>query len=303
MPKVSVIVPNYNHAAYLTQRLESVLNQSFQDFELIILDDCSSDNSKDIIDQYARHPRVSHIVYNEQNSGSTFNQWEKGIRLAQGEWIWIAESDDWSEPDFLQELVFHISAEPGVNLAFSQLYLVDEHSQRISAGFDGESVAQLVEGTSFVKINMLPFTGIWNASQAIFRKSSYYKLSPEYLNYKFCGDWIFWSEIGLQGQVMISAKFHTYFRKHGLDVTSKATQSGLRFKEELKTLLFLDKLLGGYVRQQHYIAFHFSNFYSVRGILPTAMYREIFALYADQISFKERIKKQIRAKLGALWKK
>ena len=78
---VSVIIPNYNHAKYLEQRIDSVLNQSYQDFEVIILDDCSKDNSRDVIEKYRSHERVSHIVYNEQNSGGTFNQWNKGLSL------------------------------------------------------------------------------------------------------------------------------------------------------------------------------------------------------------------------------
>ena len=93
MPTVSVIVPNYNHAPYLRQRIESILDQSHQDFELILLDDCSTDGSRDIMESYRGDPRVSHIVYNEANSGSTFRQWDKGIELAQGECVWVAESD------------------------------------------------------------------------------------------------------------------------------------------------------------------------------------------------------------------
>ncbi len=71
---VSVILPNYNHAAYLRQRIESILNQTYQDFELIILDDCSPDNSKDVIEEYRNNSHISHIVYNETNSGYTLKQ-------------------------------------------------------------------------------------------------------------------------------------------------------------------------------------------------------------------------------------
>src|ERR1700742_1367615 len=105
MAKVSVIVPNYNHSRYLNQRIDSVLSQTYQDFELIILDDCSTDDSRKIIKQYQEHPKVSHIVFNETNSGTTFKQWKKGIELAKGKYIWIAESDDWCEPNLLETLV------------------------------------------------------------------------------------------------------------------------------------------------------------------------------------------------------
>ena len=96
MPKVSVIIPNYNHAPYLVQRIETVLKQSYPDFEVIILDDCSTDGSHDIIERYRGHSKVSRIVYNKVNSGSPFRQWEKGIGICKGEYVWIAESDDWS---------------------------------------------------------------------------------------------------------------------------------------------------------------------------------------------------------------
>ncbi len=69
MPTVSVIVPNYNHASFLKQRINSILEQTYQDFELILLDDCSTDNSREILEQYRSNPHVSHIAHNEINSG------------------------------------------------------------------------------------------------------------------------------------------------------------------------------------------------------------------------------------------
>ena len=78
MSQISIIIPNYNHAKYLPQRLESVYNQTYQDFEVILLDDCSNDDSVAILNTYARHPKTSHVVFNDKNSGSTFKQWAKG---------------------------------------------------------------------------------------------------------------------------------------------------------------------------------------------------------------------------------
>ena len=65
-PLVSVIIPSYNHEKFLKERIDSVLNQTFQDFELIILDDLSPDNSREIIESYRAHPKVSHIIFNEK---------------------------------------------------------------------------------------------------------------------------------------------------------------------------------------------------------------------------------------------
>jgi glycosyltransferase involved in cell wall biosynthesis len=101
--RVSVIVPNYNHAEYLKQRIDSILNQTYRDFELIILDDGSTDNSREIIDDYVS--RFPFIIsrFNEVNSGSPFIQWDSGVNKAEGELIWIAESDDFAETTFLEK--------------------------------------------------------------------------------------------------------------------------------------------------------------------------------------------------------
>ena len=79
IPIVSIIVPNYNYARFLDIRMESILNQTFQDFEIILLDDHSTDNSVEIIEKYRNNPKVSYIDINKENSGSPFRQWKKGI--------------------------------------------------------------------------------------------------------------------------------------------------------------------------------------------------------------------------------
>ncbi len=84
---VSVVIPNYNHSAFLKKRIDSVLNQTYQNIELILLDDCSADTSRDVIEAFKDHPKVSHIVYNEVNTGNTFTQWVKEIELEIGKWV------------------------------------------------------------------------------------------------------------------------------------------------------------------------------------------------------------------------
>ena len=83
------------------------------DLELIILDDASTDNSKEIIERYRRQERVTHIIYNEVNSGSAFRQWRTGISLAKGDWVWIAESDDYCSSAFLETLLTGMEGQPG----------------------------------------------------------------------------------------------------------------------------------------------------------------------------------------------
>ena len=118
MPFFSVIIPNYNHALFLRQRIDSVLNQTYTDFEIILLDDHSPDNSREIMEEYRSNKKISHIVLNEKNSNSLLLQWKKGIALAKGDWIWIAESDDIADPGFLEECANNILDHPTVGLRF-----------------------------------------------------------------------------------------------------------------------------------------------------------------------------------------
>ena len=197
MPQVSVIVPNYNHASFLTQRLDSIFSQTFDDYEVILLDDCSTDNSREILEQYRNHPKVSEIIYNGINSGSTYKQWKLGIDNAIGEYIWIAESDDWCEPSFLHSLIYEISSSPKIVLGYVQSYFIEENTN-IAYISSQKNLYRVIEGKEFIKGNLLYGNSVYNASMAIFKKSAYLNISHEYLNYKFCGDWIFWAEIAYQ---------------------------------------------------------------------------------------------------------
>ncbi len=127
-PKISAIVPNYNHGKYLRERLDSILNQTYDNFELLLLDDCSSDDSRTIIEEYQkRHPAKIKVFLNQENSGSVFKQWGKGLSHAEGNLIWICESDDSCEPDFLETLVGYF-ADPSVMIAFGRIQFIDENS-------------------------------------------------------------------------------------------------------------------------------------------------------------------------------
>jgi glycosyltransferase involved in cell wall biosynthesis len=119
IPKVSVVIPNYNHAKYLDARIDSVINQSFQDFEIILLDDASSDDSVNIIRKYLDYPNIQ-FIQNDKNSGSPFSQWQKGVSLASGTYVWIAESDDIADFRLLETLVKLLDSNPKVVLAYCQ---------------------------------------------------------------------------------------------------------------------------------------------------------------------------------------
>lgn len=237
LPLVSVIIPNYNHAVYLDERIQSVLAQTYPHFEIILLDDCSTDDSATVLNRYRAHNRVSHVVINEQNSGSPFKQWAKGVELASGEWVWLAESDDWCEPTLLQTLVEGLT--PTTCIAFCQSIAVkDDEILYINTR---KHFYKTYKGSVFVREDMLKITSISNASQAIFKKQVYNKIDKIFTTYKFSGDWLFWILLAQHGDVYVSGKCLNYFRKHPKDVTSPSLKNGVGYNEYITTVSILER--------------------------------------------------------------
>lgn len=245
-PLVSVIVPNYNHAPYLRERIDSILNQTFQDFELILLDDCSPDNSREIINSYKDNPHVSHIVLNEENTGNTFVQWERGIKLARGKYIWIAESDDVALPELLGTLVEQLEQHPDASVAYCHSKLINAEGQVISEHnqYNPAQSGQVTlhDSRQFLRY-LLIFNYIYNASMAVFCRKYYFTANPDFKGFRFCGDWHFWASISANGKVIEVHDMLNLFRQHQRKVTEHAkTMVALRWKNELQTIEYLCSL-------------------------------------------------------------
>lgn len=239
MPRVSVIVPNYNHAAFLQQRIESVLNQTFQDVELILLDDCSTDESREVMERYRNHPKVSQVVFNEENSGSAFHQWDKGIAMAKGEWIWIAESDDYAEPTFLERMMEEVGKVPDCSLAYAATWWVDENGNKLWETPESDRV-KVYAGRDFIKRKLAVCNSIANVSECVFRHSLYRpEESHRYEWMKLCGDWFFYVLLAEQGSVVEVEKPLSYYRQHGNNTSEQAERQGLTFLEGIEVLEYM----------------------------------------------------------------
>lgn len=121
-PKVSVVIPTYNYAHFLDETVQSVLDQTYTDFELIIVDNCSTDNTAEVVQKYLTDKRVNYIV-NEQNLGLVGN-WNKCLELAQGEYVKFLCADDKFHPQLLEKFVPVMDQHPNVAIvaAYNQLF-------------------------------------------------------------------------------------------------------------------------------------------------------------------------------------
>ncbi|GEC73663.1 Glycosyltransferase involved in cell wall bisynthesis [Flavobacterium flevense] len=260
-PLISVIVPNYNHERFLKQRLESVFNQSYSNFEVILLDDCSTDNSRDVLSEYVNHPKVSHCVFNEINAGNTFIQWQKGILLAKGDLIWIAESDDFCELNFLEKVSKSLFDNKDVVLSYCQSNRVNEcneikgswldHTRKLDKGilFLNDFV---MDGSAFIEDFLIYKNVIPNASAVLIKKEAidinkHFDLEPEF---KYCGDWIFYFKLIANKKVAFVSETLNSFRFHSASVIARAKQT-----ENRLTIIEIDykvrKLLMKYLKRQN----------------------------------------------------
>jgi len=219
--KVSVILPNYNHAAWLPERLRSVIEQSVPPDEIIFLDDASSDESLLVAEIILQEAGIDYrIVPNEVNSGCVFKQWIKGMSLARNELVWIAETDDSAHPDFLKNVLPAFGRED-VMASFGHIVCIDENGARrhdLDHYFDGldhfswdrSTVVPAYEAfrSDFAVRNVIP-----NASGLVFRKPL---LSEEethrLVQYKFAGDWYFYALVVRGGSVAYNRDAYSHFR-------------------------------------------------------------------------------------------
>nr|WP_121270601.1 glycosyltransferase family 2 protein [Pedobacter schmidteae] len=246
MVKVSVIIPNFNHAPYLKKRIDSVLAQSYQEIEVILLDDRSTDNSVNILESYRQHPKISHIHYNHQNSKSTFKQWAMGIKLAKGAYIWIAESDDFCEPFFLATLISQLEGHPNIGLAYckslpvnAEDYIFDDSDQWMKRVHQTRWETDFINNGSQECVHFLSVQcTIPNVSAVLFKRETLENLELEHIPYLVCGDWFTYIKILKKYDIAYTALPLNYHRSHSGNVRTKNQHRLLL--EQLSVMAYLN---------------------------------------------------------------
>lgn len=242
--KISVIMPNYNHAPFLKERMDSILAQDYPNMEIILLDDASTDESVSILSEYSRHPKVKTLLRAETNSGNPFVQWQRGLKEATGEYVWIAESDDVADPTLLSRLVEALEVKYAV-LAFCHSQWIDSAGQPIARSIDPLwSKDFSMVGDTFVRRYMLGYCSICNASAVLFKREAA-ALVDMYQVQQFpaSGDRLFWIQIAMQGRVAYVADSLNKFRQHTHKVSGSAEFNGLNIVQDHTIYQLISPLL------------------------------------------------------------
>jgi len=247
IPRVSVILPNYNYAKYLDERIQSLLNQTFQDFELIILDDNSTDNSIEVINKYAFNEKIKTFFYKE-NSGLTYKRWNDGADLSRGEYLLFAGADDVCDKTMLEKLVSKLDNHPSAGLAFSQSWEINS---------EGEKIRSLKVGTDFLDkkrweadfvddgkkecFYLLFQNTIPNASAVLIRRKCFFESGKFDESLLLLADWMLWVKILLKSDLAYVAEPLNYFRTHPANVRKSHAANGVYVEESYQ---ILSQLLG-----------------------------------------------------------
>lgn len=245
MPRVSVVVPNYNYGELIADRLEQVLAQSYPVYELVVLDDGSTDGSLGIIRASTQglEPSVT-VVANAHNSGSVYRQWVEGVARTRGDLIWIAEADDVADPDFLALLVAR-SRFPGVVMTYCQSrqlgpdgteiapdyrsYVSDVGARDWSRPYVAEGTAELAEclavKNTVPSVSAVLFDGptLRQALDALGDVSS---------DFPTAGDYRVYAEVLRRGRIAFEPVALNGHRRHADSVTARGV--GVSHVEEIR---------------------------------------------------------------------
>jgi glycosyltransferase involved in cell wall biosynthesis len=247
-PLVSIVVTSYNHAEYLDERMQSLLSQSYDDIEINVVDDCSTDKSAKVLARYQNNPKV-HITFLPENSGYA-KACNIGVGLSRGDYIMFAECDDFSEPDQVEILIKKMLQNPSAGVAYSRSNMVDANGFIYGSDFDYREklfrelcskdalIPQRIIQNYFLVSCVVP-----NMSAAIICRKYFDSAGGFDSRYKACADWDFWCRIAEQCDFFYIAETLNNFRNHPTTVRNTA---GI----QASTLEIFDILYNSYSRMK-----------------------------------------------------
>ncbi|MCK5245137.1 MAG: glycosyltransferase [Desulfobacterales bacterium] len=222
---VSVVVASYNHAEFLEQRMESLIGQTYQNMEILVIDDRSTDNSVEVLTKYQSHPKVKLIV--RETNGGWVTVSNQGIDMSSGEFVIFANCDDDCDLRMIESLVEAMTSHPLIGIAFCRSLLVDEHDRVIGNDYAGRersfrarcATDTLITGAEMSRF-LLHSCVIPNLSAALIRKECFNTVGNLSSAYRACCDWdLFFRVVGRYNVAYVSATLNK-FRQHKTTIRS-----------------------------------------------------------------------------------
>jgi len=249
LKSVSVIVPNYNYEKYLPERLQSIIDQTYKPYEIIFLDDASTDRSVELARRILQQSGVKFSIIENRTNEGVFKQWLKGFQMAEGELVWVAEADDFCEPNFLEKIIPKFD-DDDVVLAYTQSQIIDETSGNIDYSYtsytadlspDKWNSDYYQNGALEINDGLAIKNTIPNASAVVMRKNALAGIEDTLRQFKICGDWFTYVYVLRKGKVSFYHQSLNYHRRHTQSIISKSEKTELFYKEILSIQEFILK--------------------------------------------------------------
>ena len=249
LPSVTVILPAYNHATYIKRRLDSIAQQTHVVDEIIILDDCSTDGTDKLINDYLRENSLpAKVIRNELNSGSVFSQWRRGYHAAKSDIVWICESDDLCDLNFLETSLPYFQ-DQNVNLVCCDIQMIDEEDRQIeflneyrrgaSPSLDWSQPLEMFAhewfSSGFQIKNLIPNSG----GALLKRRHISDDIWTRLCEFTACADWIFYSMVAGCGKIIYHPYSKAYFRQHHHNTSKSLGKTTSFIAEHAKVWAYL----------------------------------------------------------------
>ena len=242
-PKVSILMSVYNGSSYLQESIESILSQTFTDFEFIIIEDYSTDNSAEIITEYAEKDKRIVIIKNQENIGLT-KSLNKGLKIARGEYIARQDADDISLPSRLQKETLLLEKHSEIGLVSCDLELIDSQ---------GNSIGKYQRSCDpdLVNFYLLFYNRLAGHSQVMFRRQLAIELGGYDENRRYSQDYELWSrmmsvcKIGILPEYLLQQRRHSEsisFRKKLQQENYSLTQSKKNVEQLIDKEITLEQI-------------------------------------------------------------
>ena len=231
---------------------------------------------------------MKHIVFNERNSRSTFRQWERGLALSQGEYVWIAESDDWAHPEFLATIVPLLRDDKKVMIGYCMSAIADEQGT-----ITGTYLQHLhpyrkevwsndfkMEGKHFLEEFLSKLNAIPNASAVVFRKEALSGLTID-KQMRYCGDWKLWWDILLKGDIVYVAAVMNYYRWHANTVTKRIASEELFEKERMALVRYFYQSALGIGKRKELLETYYRYLYRQVRLSPVKIFTAMGRIIVD----------------------
>lgn len=246
---ISVVVPSYNHAAFIEQRLSSILTQRRAPCEIIVIDDASQDDSATLARAFAASAAVPiRVIARAQNSGSPFAAWAEGARLAKGDLLWIAESDDVADPRLLERLAPFLENDERIVMAYCQSAAIGKQGEWLADDhlFYTDDIdphrwerPYIVSGEAEIASALAIKNTIPNVSAVLFRRHQVAEIAPALSSDRYCGDWRAYAMLAERGWIGYSPEALNHTRRHADNLTLVGERNALALREAQNIRLWL----------------------------------------------------------------